>query len=55
MSVRFFVTSSALLIFCWLAVAFLLVVPMETYPGGPGTAEVDEQGREVPVLAITGR
>ena len=34
MSVRFFIVSSSLLIFSWLAVAFLTAVPLETYPAG---------------------
>lgn len=32
MTVRFFVTSAALIIFSWLAATYLRVVPMDTYP-----------------------
>ena len=35
MSVRFFVTSAALMIFSWLAATYLRAVPMDTYPGSP--------------------
>ncbi len=36
MSIRVFVPSAGLLIFSWLAVTYLTVVPMDTYPGEPG-------------------
>lgn len=41
MSVRVFVSSSALVIFAWLTATYLRTVPMETYPAGvPSQAEV---------------
>jgi hypothetical protein len=41
MTVRFFVTSAALMIFSWLVATYLRVVPMDTYPTAP-TATVTE-------------
>jgi hypothetical protein len=35
MTVRFFVTSAALMIFSWLVATYLRVVPMDTYPAPP--------------------
>ena len=51
MSVRFFVTSSALMILSWLAVTFFLVVPMETYPTQGFTDEGDGSGKVQSALA----
>ena len=50
MTVRFFVTSAALMIFFWLAATYLRVVPMDTYPAPP-TATVTESRVEERTLA----
>ena len=47
MTVRFFVTSASLMIFCWLAATFFLAVPMETYPDQPARSSVSETGKNI--------
>ncbi len=57
MSIRLFVTSSGLMIFAWLVVTYLTVVPMDTYPG-PVENEVVTSSDSEPALAgapTTGR
>jgi len=43
MTVRFFVTSAALIIFSWLATTYLRVVPMDTYPVAPVEAHASSE------------
>lgn len=51
MTIRLFVTSSALMICCWLAATFLRVVPMDTYPGAPAVSPAMREAPE-PAVAI---
>ena len=51
MSVRFFVLSSSVMILSWLAVTFVLVVPLETYPPHP-VADALKGGETSPVVAV---
>lgn len=50
MSIRLFVTSAGLMIFSWLVVTYLTVVPMDSYPGRVET-EVVSSSEGDPVLA----
>lgn len=53
MTVRAFVISAALMIFCWLTATFLRTVPMETYPANPSMSAVIVEDSAPPVLATS--
>ena len=55
MSIRLFVVSSGMMIFTWLAVTYLTVVPMDTYPAGPAATEVVGSPAGDPALAKADR
>ncbi len=53
MTVRFFVTSAALVIFAWLAATYFRAVPMDTYPDTGSTATAQAPVEESAVAATS--